>query len=376
MNLNTALPDIAGPLSAADAQTIAANAALSDQAGMLSPALQSLLHERGWLSMLAPAAAGGAEMALPDAVRLEEAIAALDGSTGWIVTLCAGAGWFAGFLAPDYARGIIGTPQLCVGGSGAPTGYAERDGDGDAYRLSGRWDIATGAPLATHFTFNAMLRERGHPVLDQNGAPRSRAFIVPAACVQVHSSWHSIGMRATGSHSFSMDNVTVAAHQAFVIDAEHATAQGPLYRFPFLTLAFVTLAANIAGMAQHFVRLAAPLIAGRRNPLAGCVLEEIATVGALVRLAQEDVATARAHFYRLLDDLWSRIYGNSALEAGSADALNAASLSLVNTCRDVVDRLYPFCGLYAADARSDINRVWRDLHTATQHALLVPLPAS
>jgi hypothetical protein len=31
------------------------------------------------------------------------------------------------------------------------------------------------------------------------------------------------------------------------------------------------------------------------------------------------------------------------------------------------------CGLRAADEASDIGRVWRDLHTATQHALLLPL---
>ncbi len=374
MNFNSALPGTVSPFSASDAQLIAAHAASSDQAGMLSPALQSLLHDRGWLAMLAPAAAGGAEMALPDAVRLEEAIAAVDGSTGWIVTLCAGAGWFAGFLGPAYAREIIGTPQLCVGGSGAPTGQAERDGDG--YRISGRWDIATGAPLATHFTFNAMLREQGRPVLDEHGAARSRAFIVPAASVQVHASWHCIGMRATGSHSFSMDNVAVAAQQAFTIDAEHATAAGPLYRFPFLTLAFVTLAANIAGMAQHFLRLAAPLIAARRNPVAGCVLGEIDAVGAVVRLAQEDVAAARTQFYRLLDDMWERVCSDAVQEAGSSDALNAASLTLVNMCRDAVDTLYPYCGLHAADTRSDINCVWRDLHTATQHALLVPMAAS
>ena len=360
-------------LSALDAQAIAAHAALSDQAGLLDPALQSLLHSRGWLAMLAPAAAGGAELALPDAVRLEEAIAGADGSLGWIVTLCAGAGWFAGFLAPEFAREIIGTPKLCVAGSGAPTGYAEREGDG--YRLSGRWDIATGAPLATHFTLNAMLCEGGQQVLDQHGAPRIRAFIVPAAHVCVHPSWHSIGMRATASHSYSMDGVWVAARHAFDIAPQHATAPGPLYRFPFLTLAFVTLAANIAGMALHFLSLAGPLIARRRHPLAARVLGELPDVVEAVREAEQDVDAARAHFYRLLDGMWERVCANAALDAGQAHALHAASLALVNTGRHAVDTLYPLCGLDAADARSDINRVWRDLHTATQHALLLPLQA-
>ncbi|WP_426107606.1 acyl-CoA dehydrogenase [Massilia sp. TSP1-1-2] len=358
-------------LSKQDSEAIAAHAAASDQTGMLAPELQALLHARGWLSMLAPAAAGGAEMALPDAVRLEEAIASVDGSTGWLVTLCAGAGWFGGYLAPDFARDVIGTPAVCVGGSGAPTGYAEREGDG--YRLSGRWDIATGTPMATHFTLNAMLRERGVPLLDRNGAPRVRAFIVPAVNVQVHPSWHSIGLRATASHSFSMDGVWVAARHAFDIAPDHATAPGPLYRFPFLTLAFVTLAANVAGMALHFLRLAGPLIARRRHPLSGCLLGELPAVVEVIREQEHSVAEARAHFYRLLDNMWSAVCANAPVDAG---VLNAASLALVDAARHAVDTLYPYCGLYAADQRSDIGRVWRDLHTATQHAMLVPLPTA
>jgi alkylation response protein AidB-like acyl-CoA dehydrogenase len=74
------------PLPEPDAKLIAKYAAASDQAGLLAPPLQSLVHERGWLRMLAPAATGGAELPLPQAVRLEESIAAVDGSTGWFVT--------------------------------------------------------------------------------------------------------------------------------------------------------------------------------------------------------------------------------------------------------------------------------------------------
>ena len=374
MHTDISRNDTPGLFSTLDEETIAAHAPLSDQTGVLAPALQSMLHAYGWLAMLAPAAAGGAELALPNAVRLEEAIAGADGSMGWIVTLCAGAGWFAGFLAPDFAREIISTPGLCVGGSGAPTGYAEREGDG--FRLSGRWDIATGAPLATHFTLNAILRERGQPLLNPHGTPRIRAFIVPAASVQVLPSWHSIGLRATASHSFSMDGTWVAARHAFDIAPERASAPGPLYRFPFLTLAFVTLAANIAGMSLHFLRLAGPLIARRRHPSSGCVLGELPAVVEVVRRAEQDVAAARAHFYHLLDAMWRCVCDNAALEEGQAHALNAASLALVNAGRNAVDTLYPFCGLHAADARSDINRVWRDLHTATQHAMLAPLQAA
>lgn len=301
--------------------------------------------------MLAPRAAGGAELPLPDVVRLEEAIAAADGSMGWVVTLCAGAGWFAGFLPPETARAIIGTPQACLAGSGAPTGAAVPDGDG--YRISGRWDIATGAPMATHFTLNAVLADSGV----------TRAFVVPAAQVVVEPTWRSIGMRGTASHSYRIDGAWVPASHAFIIDPAHASVPGPLYRFPFMALAYVTLAANIGGMARHFLELAGQLLVQRRQP-------QPAALDALAQ-AQAALLAARDAMLALLDRAWAQV------QAGPLDPLletelSAQSLQLVAVARRAVTDIYPCCGLRAAQQDAEINLVWRDFHTASQHALLIP----
>ena len=353
-----------------DAGRIRDAAAAADANRWLLPAQQALIHRRGWLRMLAPQSAGGAELALPDVVRLEEHIASLDGSMGWVVTLCAGAGWFAGFLPPALARDIITTKRVCVAGSGAPTGYADADGDG--YRIDGRWDYASGAPMATHFTLNAMLREHGRPLLDSAGAPRIRAFIVPAKDVEIVPSWRSVGLRASASHSYRISDKWIAAKHGFQIDAAHATAAGPLYRFPFLSLAFVTLAANLAGMASHFLQLATPAISRRRHPLSGLQLIDAPGVADRVHGAANELGAARTLFYQRLDRAWAQVVAGAALSAGETAALQSASLALAGAARKAVDELYPFCGLYAAHEESEINRIWRDFHTATQHTLLLP----
>ncbi|MTV41231.1 acyl-CoA dehydrogenase [Duganella radicis] len=351
-------PPATSPLSPVDAHRIERHAAAADAAGFLHPVHQALLHRRGWLKMLAPRAAGGAELPLPEVVRLEEAVAAIDGSMGWVLTLCAGAGWFAGFLAPELARQIIGTPRVCLGGSGASTGYADEDDDG--YRISGRWDYASGAPMATHFTLNAILRANGQPLLDEQGAPRSRAFLVPAALVRVEDNWRSIGMRASASHSYRIEDAWVSKEHGFTIRPDAATANGPLYRFPFYSLAYVTLAANVAGMASHFVRLARECIGRRQKGMP--LLEE----------KEQSLHAARTHFYQTLDRSWAQVAGGITLSDDDMLSIQTSSLKLVATARAAVDELYPYCGLHAAHAESTINRVWRDFHTASQHSLLLP----
>jgi alkylation response protein AidB-like acyl-CoA dehydrogenase len=361
---------IQSPLSDRDARRIERHARAADTARFLHPVQQALLHRRGWLKMLSPRASGGAELPLPDVVRLEEAVAAVDGSMGWVLTLCAGAGWFAGFLAPELARSIIATPRVCLGGSGAPTGYADQDGDG--FRITGSWDYASGAPMATHFTLNAVLRADGQPLLDEHGAPRIRAFLVPAAQVQIVPSWGSIGMRASASHSYRIDGEWVSKEHGFTISPQATTADGPLYRFPFYSLAFVTLAANVAGMAAHFMRLARPCMERRRHAVKGLPLLEVPEVAALLRDKEQAHAAARARFYDVLDRSWALVAAGTPLGADDTQSVQASSLELVAASRAAVDELYPYCGLYAAHEDSAINRVWRDFHTASQHALLLP----
>jgi indole-3-acetate monooxygenase len=363
---------IFSPLAARDAARIARHAAAADADGWLHPVQQALIHHRGWLRMLAPRAVGGEERPLPDVVRLEEAIARIDGSAGWTVTLCAGASWFAGFLPPQLARAILSTPRACLAGSGAPTGYADREGDG--WRIAGEWDYASGAPMATHFTFNAWLRENGRPLLDTDGRPRMLAFVVPRDIVEIVPRWRSIGLRATASHAYRIRAAWVHADHGFIIDPAAARGQGPLYRFPFLPFAFVTLAANVAGMAAHFVDLAADCIARRRNRFGGQgePLIEVPAVRAALEGARGRLDDVRTRFYALLDACWADVAAGADVADGQAAQMQALAQEWVAASRHAVDTLYPYCGLFAARADTDINRVWRDFHTASQHALLMP----
>lgn len=357
-------------LSPRDIRRIERHIAAADAAAFLHPVQRALLHRRGWLTMLAPRAAGGAELPLPEVVRLQEAVAAVDGSFGWLLTLCAGAGWFAGFLPPALAREVISARRACLGGSGAPTGIAEKDGDG--YRISGAWEYASGAPIATQFTLNAVLHEDGRPLRDEHGAPRIRAFVLPAEQVQVITSWHCIGMRASGTHSFRIENQWVHQQQGFAIAASAATADGPLYQFPFYSLAEATLAANLAGMARHFLTLAQGQLQRRKHPVTGVPLHQTAAVMDLLGEHQQRLAAGLACLMEVVEHCWAIVVAGKVLSTDDMVVLRTSALGLVNLARAAVAALYPYCGLYAAQEGNAINRVWRDFHTASQHPLLWP----
>jgi alkylation response protein AidB-like acyl-CoA dehydrogenase len=225
--------------------------------------------------------------------------------------------------------------------------------------------------MATHFTVNAVLRQHGEILRDDAGMPRVRAFIVPAALAQQQPSWRSIGLRASASHSYRFEDTLVDADCGFRIDPQAATSAGPLYQFPFMALAFVTLSANLAGMAAHFLALAGPAIAARR--VGGQPLGEAPGVAARLAGARAQLDQARDRFYELLDGGWAEVAGGDSLSVQAQAGLREASLALAQAARLAVDGIYPFCGLAAAGESTSLNRVWRDFHTATQHSLLLPV---
>jgi alkylation response protein AidB-like acyl-CoA dehydrogenase len=258
----------------------------------------------------------------------------------------------------------MATPRVCLAGSGAVGGVAERDvNEGkEGWRLSGEWLHASGAPMATHFTVNARLQQGGQALLDAEGEPRIEAFVLPAAQVRLLDSWHPLGLRATASQGFVIENQWLDDAQRFAIIPEAATADGPLYRFPFEPLAFTTLAANLSGLAREFLRLAEQPLS---RPRALHLRDRLERAGS-------ELAAVRELFYAGLDAAWAQVAAGHRLPDADAEALNTASRSLVAQTQAAVQAIYPLCGLQAADSREPINRVWRDLHTASQHAIWLP----
>ncbi len=359
------LPHPSAFLSVEVADTLRSKAAEAELNRDLHPDQLKLIYEQQWFRMLLPevhslSSPSSLPLSLPQLVRLEEGLSWADGSVGWTVTLCSGAGWFAGFFPPAAFPDIFSKEQLCLAGSGAPSGEAHIIPGG--YRISGRWDYASGALHATAYTANCVIMDKGQKVLMENGAPLVRPFLFRKEEVSIDKNWNTIGLIATGSHAFEMRNVKIPADRCFDIGPGQAKADHPIYRYPFLQLAEATLAANLSGMGMHFLDCAKPFfqqrIQSRRFPVTAA--EEM---NAALEEAWSGVQEKRTEFYNALDNSWER--------QADFDAVSLASRELVTRVRHSVDKLYPYGGLGAARPDAEINRVWRDLHTASQHNLLV-----
>ena len=355
------------PLLAAESITLIRQyAAAAEQMGQLHPEQLRLIYDKNWFNLFVPRSMGGLELPLPEAVRLQELLAYTDASTGWTVTLCSGANWFIGFIDEFTAASFFTDKQVCLSGSGAASGKATLTQNG--YIVNGHWKYATGTPHATAFTANCMIEKEGKLLLQEDGSPLVKTFIFRKEEVEIHYNWNTNGMKATASHSFSVKALHVAKNRCFIIEQKYARLPDAVFHFPFQAFAEVTLTANYSGMAFHFLDECKTLFE-ERIKRHGYAIHQACEMLEILGRTKSKLEDARQHFFDTLDKIWEAGSREKQWDASCCQNLNEVCRSMVKLARNAVDDLYPYCGMIAAENGSDINRVWRDFHTASLHAL-------
>ncbi len=343
-------------------------AAEAERTGILQPKQLELIYQQQWFKMLVPKAYSGKEKLLPEIVRLEESLAWADGSFGWVVTLCSGAGWFSGFMPVKTASEVFAGKEVCLAGSGASNGTATKTADG--FIINGLWKYASGAQHATHFTANCVVKEAQETVLNEDGNLLMLSFVLDAKDIKLITAWKYMGMMGTGSDAFEVKDVFVSTENSFKIDPDFCVIDQPLYRYPFLQLAEATLAANLSGMAIRFMDLAKVVFQEKigQDKLS---VQQKAVLRTTFKTLQTEFNQTRQTFYQTVDQSWMLLLSTkkSMLKEALLE-VSKTSRKLAAISRKSVNELYPFCGLQAASPDAEINRVWRDFHTASQHSLL------
>lgn len=340
----------------------------AEKQGSLTQEMLDLIYQEKWFKLFVPKELDGLGLTLPEALWLEEKIAQLDASMGWTVTLCAGAGWFVGFLDNKLSQEIFSDPKVCLAGSGFVGGKANRQGN--HYEISGSWTYASGALHATHFTANCEIFEDGKALSDDQGKPVVKAFILKKEEVEILDGWSYMGMIATGSHAFKTQNLKVPHNRVFEIIPEKVTRPEVIYRYPFLQFAEATLAVNILGITQHVQTLISETF-WRRYEFRKYDQKHLDYFQKLGESCASKLETARRKFFESVDLSWEELEFKREISSKKLKSVSKSSRKLTQICREINSKMHPFAGLEAAKTHTELNRVWRDFNTVSQHALLI-----
>ncbi|USD24449.1 acyl-CoA dehydrogenase [Flagellimonas marinaquae] len=315
----------------------------------LSPHVLEWIGKNNLWNIWVPKSFGGLEMSLPNGLKMLQSLARANGSLGWTVTLCSGANFFIGNLNHDVAETIFNksTTPICFGGSGGATGTAQINGNN--YVLNGTWKYATGAPYLTHFTLNAKVQKEGKDVLCKDGAPIIRSFLLNRQDVAIIKDWNTIGLRATATHSFSVDSILIDEKYSFTYD--RLRLPHSIFRTPFTVFADLTLWVNYIGMAEHF------LSESLKSNVPNHLLDEF----------QQIILKSNRICHRYAVKVHKMVTNSDKITEPFALGLHQEATELVQRLSDKFIKAYTTLGIRACSIGHPLNHIFNDFYTATQH---------
>jgi alkylation response protein AidB-like acyl-CoA dehydrogenase len=327
------------------------------------------LADAGLFRMLVPKALGGGEVGPATMIRAIEAVATADGAAGWCVMAAATTGLVSAYLEEEAAREVYGDPRAVTSGVFAPTGKAVDEGD--HYRVSGRWSFASGVDHAAYRVVGVLLMGEAGPVLGPGGEPAIRHMILRADQTRVVDTWHVSGLRGTGSHDMTAEDSIVPKRLVASLIAGRPRHEGLVYRFPFFGLLSLGVAAVALGVARDAIGALVALAAGKRPMWSKKSLAHRELVQAHVAEAEGLVRAARAFLFEAAAEVSDMVSAQGG-EVGTRERalLRLAATQATRSCARAVDLMYNAGGGSSIYATSPLQRCFRDVHAATQHAMV------
>jgi alkylation response protein AidB-like acyl-CoA dehydrogenase len=324
------------------------------------------LIEHGLFRLLLPRALGGAELRPGVYVEVIEEVAKHDASTAWCLGQACGCTMTSAYLDPEVAREIFGGKRGIV--AWGPPGPAEARAVPGGYRLSGTWSFASGSHHASWLGAHVpILGADGTPQRRPDGGPVMRTLLFPKASARFADIWHVIGLRGTGSDSYTVTDLFVPEEYTVLREAAAEPRQpGLLYAFSSSNIYASGFAGVALGIARSALDAFVELARDKIPRGAKSTLRDNNVIQAQVAQSEARLGAARAFLLGSLGDIWREAAASGRLTIDHNTTIRLASTWAIHQAREVVDSAYHAAGATAIFESNPFERRFRDIHTVVQ----------
>lgn len=349
---------------------LAGQAEESERLRRVSDGAARALREAGMFRLSTPRAFGGYGAGVRTSMEATAELARGDGSAAWIAMVFTGGGLIASMMNDRARNDVWGADRdVAVAGTLTPSGTGVTDQDGNLV-VSGRWGWGSGIDHAGWAILAVAPQAEDLP---------PQIALVPVGDLTVEDTWQVAGMAGTGSNTLVADQLTVPPHRVLnmgaVLAGEYATShegeQG--LAVAVASMLALTVVGPMLGMARAALDLT--LNTAGRKPMSLTVYGRLADSPS-VQLAVADAAslidTAHLHAYRAADDLDRAADEGRQLTVAERTRVRMDTAVAATRAREAVDRLVSVNGAGAFALANPLQRIWRNLGTASRHGVVNP----
>ncbi len=348
---------------------IAAHRRDADKNRQLSEAVVDAVCDSGLLKMPISPAHGGLGTALPDMLQVYESIAYEDAAVSWVIWNAGLIGFYSRFMPEALRDELFSSDNNLICQSTIPAGELEIKDNKTIVR--GRWPLMSGSPGADWAVLNCRKLVDGKPVVDATGAPELVLAAVPRESFRIIDTWHSSGLRGTGSNDIEIDETVVPAHRTFSI-ANESLQTGPTDRLPIFACVSAIFAAQTLGVSRAVFDHA--LDRGRSTVTPGPMPDPRDRQDYQIAIAQhgEALTIARERLRSAAQAVWGHAETEESPNPELSTDLYAAVFFVIQTAKAAVDALHGLSGTSGLYEDSPIEKPARDLHAMLRHIVAQP----
>lgn len=332
----------------------------------LPAATVSEFRQTDLFRLLLPARFGGIQASFPELLQPIRLMAHGCASSAWTLGFYALHNWMLSLFDPRAQEEVFASGPVLAPAPLAPTGRGIPTEGG--VRLTGRWAWATGAIDAEWMIVGALVErpDRIDPAL----------VVVPADQVEVADTWHTAGMRGTGSHDVVITDALVPEHRMVAVaDIYGGTAPGapfhdaPTYRWPLVPALALTASMPVLGAAERVAELFAERLGERVLAYSGVAQKD--QPAAQIRLADARVRlrALRALVDETADGIERIVAGGERVSRRLRADARVAAAHTVHESRAIIADLLESSGASAQFLSNPLQRFKRDVDIASGHVV-------
>src|SRR3970040_908140 len=344
---------------------LASRAQKCEDARVLLPENEKLLHEAGLFRFHQPKRFGGMELPFQAIVDIVSELARGCPSTAWNVGNLGCHHWILAYYEPETQHEVWDqNPDVLIASSialAAGRGKAVEGG----YVVNGHWPFSSGVDNSDWNMLAVTIYG------DDDRTPVDwRLCLVPESDYEIIDTWYAMGMAGTGSKDIEVKDVFVPERRALALarcrgGLEHPGAvlnKGDLFRVPIVASAGHPLSATALGAAEGAYEGVVKNFSSRIGTYTGAKVAEFQAVQIKIAEARCLIDSAR-HLMRQS----ALVFQNETPDLETKLRLRAQNALAVRQARQAVETLWSCYGANAIYTSDPLQRYLRDLQAIGQH---------